>query len=91
MKPMTHNDALNKFCPFKFDSGLVTRTCSGNGCMAWNVVHPELVREDHSGANSIVLKEAVRTHRIMRREGPAGSYGKLILDEVGICSRLASE
>lgn len=76
-----------KWCAFTAERN---KFCQGNDCMAWQVLHPRVEREDHSGANQMMLQEAVKTQRTLKREGPPGSMGYLILEEVGVCGRLKS-
>ena len=87
MKPKTCEDAAQCYCPFTFE-GEQAQYCRVAMCMAWRVVHPKESREDHSGGRDIINDRALKTGRIMRREGPPMSGGKWILDEVGVCARL---
>ena len=87
MKPMTEEEAVKKWCPFTMSNENPNK-CKGHRCMAWKVVHEAIEREHHSGARDMILKLAVESNRIMKRTGPAGSYGKLQLDEVGVCGML---
>lgn len=96
---MTEDEAKKKWCPFVraqnfqpdgSQNPAVNRPegnfdCIGSSCMAWRELHPRETREDHSGAPAFMAERAVKTGRIVRREGPSGSYGKLILDAVGFC------
>lgn len=90
MKPIKNEDAKAKWCPFGV--GYVESNggykCAAEGCMAWRQVYSGERREDHSGADTFMLQLASKTGRILRREGPRGSYGFLILDAVGCCARL---
>lgn len=91
MKPVTPNEAAGKLCPFTFNGHRAADKCVAGMCMAWRVVHPRDEREDHSGAGQFMASEGVRTKRLVRREGPQGSMGRLVLDEVGVCARLEPE
>jgi hypothetical protein len=57
--------------------------------MAWTEVEPEMKREDHSGAKEIMHIERSQRERgaEVRREGPDGSTGFLILDARGYCGK----
>lgn len=88
MKPLTHNDAAVRVCPFTLNGAQGWNYCVVDNCMAWTIVHEEVRREDHSGARDVVTKYALETKRIMRREGGPGSSGFLVLDAVGVCARL---
>lgn len=88
MKPLKNEDAVRRLCPFTFHKPDGPDRCCTNGCMAWSVVHEAVKRENHSGAYDALLNIAVKTQRLVRREGPNNSTGFVILDEVGVCLRL---
>lgn len=88
MKPQTKAQAEKRVCPFTFGGRQPADMCSTTACMAWETVHEEIRREDHSGAGYVMNDHALKTGRHVRREGPQGSLGFLILDEVGVCARL---
>ena len=88
MSPVTPANAMNRLCPFSFGEKGGASTCVAGRCMAWNVVHPEWKREDHSGAREHLMSEGVKTGRVARREGGPMSSGFWVLDEVGTCQRL---
>lgn len=98
---VTEEQAKTKWCPFArvpFGNRTVNGNrgfdghpdeskalCIGSACMAWRELHPRQTREDHSGASIDMASIASKTNRIVRREGPHGSYGRLVLDAVGYC------
>ena len=63
----------------------IASMCQASGCMMWTVLHKRVSREDHSGGADIINKLASETGRIAHREGPHGSLGMWIVDEVGYC------
>lgn len=85
---MTKEKAQHKICPFTLGGQYPALLCQVDVCMAWRVVHPKVTREDHSGGGDAISAEGYRTRRIARREGPKGSLGLWVLDEVGECARL---
>lgn len=88
MKPLTKDDAQTRLCPFTFGGALGADRCCTHGCMAWRVVHEAVRRENHSGAYGHLADLAVKSGRLVRREGPNNSTGFVVLDEVGVCARL---
>lgn len=89
MKPITVEQAQSKLCPFKFGQNVSSLRCIANQCMAWNVVHEKVERENHSNASNIMIEHAMKTGRVMKYSGPQGSQGKLYLEEVGTCGMAA--
>lgn len=78
-------DAYRVLCPFQPGGFLA---CRGKECMAWRVVNNRIEREDHSGAKVLMYAQAANRHQIVKRTGPPGSLGILILEEQGVCARL---
>jgi len=59
--------------------------------MAWEEVYGRIEREDHSGAagqmHELCLKRGISGNEI-KREGPYGSCGRLIMEARGVCRRI---
>lgn len=87
-RPVLVSEAKKRFCPFLLAAPDGPQFCAVGKCMAWRVVHDRIEREDHSGARNVLNDYALATGRHVRREGPPGSMGRLILDEAGLCMRL---
>ena len=82
----TKAQAAAKVCPFEIVKG----GCVTHDCMAWTVTEKYMSREDHSGANMLMVDECSKRApgAEVKREGPPGSTGKLYLEERGYCRRL---
>jgi len=87
MKPITHKEAVKKECPINnFEH------CIGEKCMAWKEINPRIEREDHSGGREMIAEQrSKRGYQEIKREGPPGSTGVLILESQGICELVDKE
>lgn len=86
MTPITKAAAREKYCPFKFNLPEGNRQCHADYCMAWHTVHHEVKRDYNYGeGHNILAGLAVKTNRLIRY---ANNNNTVILDEVGICSKL---
>ncbi|MFW6046303.1 MAG: hypothetical protein ACOCP4_00670 [Candidatus Woesearchaeota archaeon] len=91
MKPITHEEARNKICPFSLKSDNV-EYCFGTECMCWKEINPRIEREDHSGGKEMMLqKRNERGFQEIKREGPHNSLGVLILEAQGVCELIDKE
>ncbi|MFW6310843.1 MAG: hypothetical protein ACOC1K_01260 [Nanoarchaeota archaeon] len=87
MKPIEHEEAIQKVCPFSKQN-----KCLGNGCMAWKEVNPRIKREDHSGGKDMMIQHrGKRGFQEIKREGPPGSLGVLILESQGVFELIYKE
>lgn len=82
----TNAQAVERLCPFNVVKGC----CVANDCMAWTITERYTSREDHSGANMLMVDEQARRApgSEIKRKGPPGSTGTLYLEERGYCRRL---
>jgi len=86
---MTEKEASEKKCPYQIDKFGYPRKCSSDKCMSWITARKEISREDHSGAREVIQTEArERGYQKIKREGPHGCNGFLILEAQGFCLRL---
>lgn len=76
-------EAKEKHCPI-----YKTCKCLASECMAWTEAYGEVIRENHSGADTFMAEHAtIRNQRIVR-EGPNNCTGTIILRAKGYCSML---
>jgi hypothetical protein len=91
MKTFTDEQARRKKCPM-MSSQEYFQHCQGEDCMLWVEVHGRVEREDHSGApehmSKLCLDRGISYSEI-KREGPCGSYGRLVIEARGVCSLAA--
>jgi len=81
------DEAVKKRCPFK-----IAPNCVASECMAWQKSFDRIEREDHSGgASSYMQSTALSRRQTIKREGPSGCSGIMILEEAGYCARCAQE
>lgn len=85
---MTKEEASKTLCPYSHDGNGMMRTCDTNQCQSWLTYHPEVEREDHSGAKEMIHKIGMETQRRPVRQGPPGSTGYWKLEATGFCQRL---
>lgn len=86
-KYFTEKEMREKICPF-MSTPMDKVRCYASGCIAWQVAFSRVEREDHSDGSLHIQEYGSKTGRMARREGPSGSTGIWILDEVGYCERL---
>lgn len=87
MKPIEHEEAVKKACPFA-----KRERCLGEKCAAWKEINPRIEREDHSGGKDMMVQQrGKRGFQEIKREGPPGSLGVLILESQGVCELIDKE
>jgi len=85
---MTKEEASAKKCPYILNKAGYPKRCDPE-CMSWIEARKRIEREDHSGAELVIRKEAVeRNYQEVKRKGPAGCNGILYLEAQGFCLRL---
>jgi hypothetical protein len=89
-KYFTEAEARDKICPF-MSTPLDKIRCYASNCIAWQVAFGRVEREDHSDGHLHISEYGSKTGRRARREGPGGSMGHWILDEIGYCERLQNK
>jgi len=88
---MTEEEASKKGCPYILNKQGYPKKCNPE-CMSWITARKEISREDHSGAREVIQNEArERGYQKIKREGPHGCNGFLILEAQGFCLRLWKE
>ena len=91
MRKLTEEEAKNTRCPFKTTTEsreTYFEPCDGKRCMAWTKTDNRIEREDHSGGREMMYKSAFDRGQELKREGPPGSLGVWVLEELGTCVRL---
>jgi len=88
---MTEEEASKRGCPYILNKQGYPKKCNPE-CMSWIMPRKRIEREDHSGAREIIQNEArERGYQKIKREGPHGCNGFLILEAQGFCLRLWKE
>ena len=83
MKLITENESEQLICP------VINSICLGHKCMAFDLIHPNITRENHSGGKQMMYEQrSKRGGQEFRLEGPDGCDGLLILDALYTCVSL---
>jgi len=76
---------MNEYFPHK------TNKCVASNCMAWVEYEPRVERENHSNAFILMNELARERETSVKREGPNGCTGLLIIEARGFCGRIFKE
>ena len=85
---MTEEKSKQKRCP-----KCHCEPCKASECMWWEELHPRMEREDHSGAGAYMSTAIMNIHKQfggkvpeIKREGPPGCQGILVIEARGCCA-----
>ena len=93
MRKLTEEEAIKLSCPKSFDNKIYEHgfKCKASKCFAWYEVDSRIEREDHSGSKEMMYNEGVERRQKVKREGPSGCTGILILEARGTCGLIYPE
>lgn len=81
MQLFAEEEAKQRQCPHVHDLG----TCIGSACMGWVQTQRRIERENHSGGSAMMQSLGVKRGQRVKREGPNGCTGILVLEARGYC------
>lgn len=88
MRIVTEEKARNLMC-IRRSSIDGRKNCIGSHCFSWLEINPRIEREDHSGGKQMMqAASSKRGFQKIKRTGPVGSLGILILEAQGTCGEI---